>query len=35
MSDQTPLDRAAEFLSDDESDEVRRAQTDALGDRVI
>jgi FeS assembly SUF system protein len=35
MSDQTPLDRATEFLSDDESDEVRRAQTDALGDRVI
>jgi FeS assembly SUF system protein len=35
MSDQTPLERAAEFLSDDESDEVRRAQTDALGDRVI
>jgi FeS assembly SUF system protein len=35
MSDQTPLDRAAEFLSDAQSDEARRTQVDALGDRVI
>jgi FeS assembly SUF system protein len=35
MSDQTPLDRAAEFLSDRQSDEARRTQVDALGDRVI
>jgi FeS assembly SUF system protein len=35
MSDQTPLDRAAEFLSDGQSDEARRTQVDALGDRVI
>jgi FeS assembly SUF system protein len=35
MSDQSPLDRATEFLSDDSSAEARRPQADALGDRVI
>jgi FeS assembly SUF system protein len=33
MSEQSPLDRATEFLSAAEADETRRA--DALGDRVI
>jgi FeS assembly SUF system protein len=35
MSEQSPLDRAAEFLSADEADEARRTEVDALGDRVI
>jgi metal-sulfur cluster biosynthetic enzyme len=35
MSDQSPLDRATEFLSDDRSEEARRTEVDALGDRVI
>jgi len=35
MSEQSPLDRATEFLSDDESDEAGRTDVDALGDRVI
>ena len=35
MSEQSPLDRATEFLSDDESDEARRTEVDAVGDRVI
>lgn len=29
------LDRATEFLSDNESDEARRTEVDAVGDRVI
>jgi FeS assembly SUF system protein len=35
MSDQSPLDRATQFLSDDRSAEARRTHVDALGDRVI
>lgn len=35
MSEQSPLDRATEFLSAGESDEARRAEVDDLGDRVI
>lgn len=35
MSEQSSLDRATEFLSDVESAEVRGAEVDALGDRVI
>lgn len=35
MSEQSPLDRATEFLSADESDEAGRTEVDALGDRVI
>jgi FeS assembly SUF system protein len=35
MSEQSSLDRATEFLSAAESDETRRAEADALGDRVI
>src|SRR5688572_3883047 len=35
MSDQSPLDRATEFLSDDRSDEARPTEVGALGDRVI
>lgn len=35
MSEQSPLDRATEFLSDDAADEARRTEVDALGDQVI
>ena len=35
MSEQSSLDRATEFLSDVESAEMRGAEVDALGDRVI
>jgi FeS assembly SUF system protein len=35
MSEQSPLDRATEFLSDDAADEIRRTEIDALGDRVV
>ena len=35
MSEQSPLDRAAAFLSDAESDDKLRTAVDALGDRVI
>lgn len=35
MSEQSPLDRATEFLSADAADEARRTEVDALGDRVI
>lgn len=35
MSDQSPLERATEFLSDNASDTARQAEVDALGDRVI
>ena len=35
MSDQSPLERATEFLSDNASDRARQAKVDALGDRVI
>jgi FeS assembly SUF system protein len=35
MSEQSPLDRATEFLSDDAADETRRTEIDALGDRVV
>lgn len=35
MSEQSPLDRATEFLSAAESDETLRAEVHALGDRVI
>ena len=35
MSEQSPLDRATEFLSDAESDETTSTDLDALGDQVI
>ena len=35
MSEQSSLDRATEFLSDVESAEMRGAEVDPLGDRVI
>lgn len=35
MSEQSSLDRATEFLSDVEPAEMRGAEVDALGDRVI
>ena len=35
MSEQSPLDRATEFLSEDGSDEAQRTEADALGDQVI
>jgi FeS assembly SUF system protein len=35
MSEQSPLDRATEFLSADQANEGRRTAVDALGDRVI
>jgi FeS assembly SUF system protein len=35
MSEQSPLDRATEFLSAGDADEARRTEVDALDDRVI
>jgi FeS assembly SUF system protein len=35
MSEQSPLDKATEFLSASDMDEARRTEVDALGDRVI
>lgn len=35
MSEQSPLDRATEFLSDGEPDEARHNDADAVGDQVI
>ena len=35
MSENSPLDRATEFLSADESDKVGRVEDDTLGDQVI
>jgi FeS assembly SUF system protein len=35
MSEQSPLDRATEFLSAAEADDTRRAEADGLGERVI
>jgi FeS assembly SUF system protein len=35
MSEQSPLDKATEFLSASDVDEARRTEADALGDRVI
>jgi FeS assembly SUF system protein len=35
MSEQSPLDKATEFLSASDRDEARRTEVDALGDRVI
>jgi FeS assembly SUF system protein len=35
MSDESRLDRAAQFLSADAADEPRQAEVDGLGDRVI
>ena len=35
MSEQSPLDRATEFLADVESDETTSTDLDALGDQVI
>ena len=35
MSDEDRLDRATEFLSADAADELRQAEVDSLGERVI
>lgn len=35
MNDETPLDRAADFLSDDPADKVRQTEVDALGERIV
>ena len=35
MSEQSPLDRATDFLSADGADVPRRTEVDALGDRVV